>query len=76
MQTGTCAWYRRFQSGFVVYNPNLDATVRKISLPLTADGSCRQAFEVRGQSITGGKCVRSLAVNVKPGQGRIFTLSK
>jgi hypothetical protein len=75
MQTGACAWYRRFQSGFVVYNPNLDATVRKISLPLTADGSCRLANEVRGQNITGGRCVKSLAVNVKPGQGRIFTLS-
>jgi hypothetical protein len=74
-QTGTCAWYRRFQSGFVVYNPSLDTKVRKVSLPVTVDGSCRQVSEVRGQNITSGKCVKSLAVNVSPGQGRIFTLA-
>lgn len=74
-QTWTCAWFRRFQSGFVVYNPSLDATVRKVSLSVTADGSCRRVNEVRGQNITNGKCVRSLAVKVSPGQGRIFTLA-
>jgi hypothetical protein len=75
MQTGTCAWYRRFASGFVVYNPSLDTKVRKVALPVTADGSCRQVNEVRGKNITNGKCVKSLAVNVSPGQGRIFTLA-
>jgi hypothetical protein len=48
--TWTCAWFRRFQSGFVVYNPNLDAKVRKVSLSVTADGSCRQVNEVRGRT--------------------------
>ncbi len=75
-RTGSCAWYRRFESGFVVYDPALDAKVRKVTLALTGDGSCRQVNEVRGRNITNGKCVRSLAVSVAPGQGRIFTLSR
>ena len=74
-RTGTCAWFRRFQSGFVVYNPTLDPKVRKVAIPVTADGSCRRVNEVRGQNITNGRCVKSLAVNVSPGQGRIFTLA-
>ena len=60
----------------MVFNPGLDTKTRKVSIPLTADGTCRLVSEVRGANITGGKCVKSLAVNVKPNQGRIFTLSK
>jgi hypothetical protein len=75
-RTGTCAWYRRFESGFVVYNPSLDGKVRKIVLAVTADHSCRLVKRVRGRNITGSRCVKSLAVNVPPGRGWIFTLSR
>jgi hypothetical protein len=74
--TSTCAWYRRFQSGFVVYNPGTDAKVRKVKITVANDGSCRLVHEVRGGNITSGKCVKALAITVKPNQGRIFTLTR
>ncbi len=75
-QTGTCAWLRRFNVRLRRLQPQPRWQGRKVVLAVTGDHTCRLVNEVRGRNITGGKCVKSLAINVQPGQGRIFTLSR